>query len=689
MNKVGLSPTRQRGAASLIFVLLVALVVTASTNEAVKSIRNSQEIGTAVNATSHAQTGVWVAAEAMRAYLDTLDSGDIQLLGGPHTTDFDIEMDASYGSVTAEILNYTNIAPNNDQVEVLLVNKHAASRSSAKINVVYNVTYTNQPTVADPPVPTVQFAGGLTVTGGINLLNGGEPINLAVDGDVNIASISVNPINEIHSTGKVSITNSSVSVGSIYADDDVELDSTTVLTVRTLGTLETKGSASVADTIANGDVTIKSSGRFEQISTQKNIYVNSGGAGLGIIIAGEDIEASQSGPIDSANAVGDITFDNWFDVEYATAMGDITCVQTGWKRTLTLSANGSLNDCPAGGQTSALDSSVNITTISGASNTVVPSPELQPRTLPTTEIDVWKINDDVNYFVEYDNSVNKIKVTVNAVNDLDDGDVYYIGSYRNIHPNYTDYLCTVVDSGGNCTAPSTPLLPLCFGFSLYSSCISYNPGTQTFTIRPADTAPGIFFFDGNVKLDSGHGMSTILASGNISTHGGFKFWAPNRGAYDKICLGNADHARTKERYTDTYSKYYPTNLCDIDNGEYTPLNIGNVALAAGGINPDTTVNPDSDYTGGDINLGSSTDIWGAVLAGNFLETGGQTSIKGLVSAGAFGDPTSGDNKIGSNTSIELQATDDYDPLALPTVTVIPPPPPIIITNASIAWSRPL
>ena len=171
----------------------------------------------------------------------------------------------------------------------------------------------------------MNFNDNLTISGGIELLNGGQPIDLSVNGDLDIGGVSVNPINNINATGKVTI-GSSVTVDSIFADDDVELANTSVQKVRTLGTLTATGSANVVDVIANDDVIIDASGRFERVSTQKNIYVESGGEGQGVLIAGENIVASQSGSIDSANAVGNINFTGWFDVDHATAMGDINCV---------------------------------------------------------------------------------------------------------------------------------------------------------------------------------------------------------------------------------------------------------------------------------------------------------------------------------------------------------------------------
>ncbi len=669
-------PTNQKGAASLVFVLLVSLAVLATTSYAFKTVKKTQEIGTAINAMSHAESATLTAAEAFRLYLENIDPDSIRALG----SSIDLEMDAIYGSITAENIAVVETSPDTFQIDTTFINMHAAARSSAKLQVVYNVVSASPTPMGWPSSATVNFKGDLNINGGIELVNNGNPVDLVVDGDIVIGGVSVTPINELRTSGKITV-GSSVIINNIFADDDVTLANTQSSVVRTMGDFRATGSATIGSVQANGDIEIQASGRFDEISTPRNITINSGGAGQGFLLAGGKINAMSSGSIDSASAVGDILIGNWFRVSNATSMGDITCPSQHWSLTDSLSANGALINCPA--------SNGSLQAISGVSNIVTPPAEITPLTLHTPTIDVWSLRDDVNYFVEPTGN-NKIKVTVKSVNGLIDDTEYTLAEFSGSGAPYKDYLCANATTSGRCTDPSPPTLPLCFGQSLYNDCIRYNNGTNTFTVNPNQTAPGVMFFDGNLSLGNGHSITTILASGNITTSGQFQHWAANRGGYSKVCQAEASHAvnSVQSRYTEAYSTHYPSNLCDIANSTYIPTNTANIGLAAGGVNPDPSVNPQGVYSGGDIDLGASTDIVGAVLAGNILSTTGQVVIQGLVSAGAFGDENSGSNSFGNSTTIDFSDNGYYNSLDVPDMGEATPAGPAV-TTASIVWSRPL
>ena len=677
LQKLSLPPTYQRGAASLVFVFLVSLVVLATTSEAFNTVKKTQEVGTAINAMSHAESATLTAAEAFRLHLISLDSLDIKTLSNTIT----IEMEPIYGSMTAENIVVLETSPDVFQIDTTFVNMHAAARSSAKLQVVYHAVIATPAPQGWPTSATVNFGGDLNINGGIELLNDGEAVDLIVDGDIDIGGVSVNPINELRSSGKVTI-GSRVFIDSILADDDVELANTQSNLVRTMGDFRATGDASIGTVQANGDIEIQASGRFENVSTLQNIVITSGGGGQGFLLAGEDIDAVSTGSIDSANAVGDIVFGNWYRVNNAVSMQDITCTSRYWTLTDNLSANGSLINCP--------ESNGSLNASSGASNTVVPPAAVTPVSLHSPSIDVWSLRDEVNYFVEYDTSNRRIKVTVKSVNGLVDDAEYTLATFSVSGAPYLDYLCSIENSSGQCTSPSTPTLPLCFGQSLYNDCIRYNAGTNTFTVNPNQTAPGVMFFDGNISMGNGHSITTILASGNITTDGQFEHWAANRGGYEKICQAEASHANggVQARYNEAYSTHFPTNLCDIDTSSYVPTRTGNIGLAAGGVNPDLDINPDQMYAGGDIDLGASTDIVGAVLAGNILSTTGQVVIQGAVSAGAFGDESSGNNSLGNSTTIDFSEYGDFKPLELPDMEPPAPPAPAV-TTVGVLWSRPL
>lgn len=669
-------PKHQAGAASLVFVVLLSVVMMANTTEVFNNVKNTQQIGTAVNAMTHAETATWTAAEAFRLYLEDIDSTELLTL----QSTIPMSVDSVYGSLSAEDVSVTEVSPDVFQVQATLVNRHAASHSSSKVQMFYSISSSVGTSDGWSEDGVVTFTSDLTLSGSITLSDNGNPVDLTVDGDVNLSNASINQVDKIKTTGSVTL-GSNVNVNEIYADDDVTLANTQANLVRTMGDFTATGSAAVSSVQANGDITIQSNGDFDDISTPRNIFLNGSGK-HGLLLAGEAIQASNSNGIISLSAIGDIQIQTSSRVDQAISMGNITCPGTWWRKSDIISANGTLTNCAS--------SNGAFTATANASNTVLAPAQITPITIATPVIDVWAIKDEANYFVWWDSVTSRIMVTVNSVNGLIDGTDYRLADFSTSSgASYRDYLCTSVNGSGNCIAPSSPTLPLCFGYSLGNNCISYNNSTKTFSFAPNTTAPGVMFFDGNVLLKDGHSMTTILASGNIKTQGEFKLSAANFGGYAKICAANADHAAggVRARYTDAYSDYYPTNLCDVDNSIYTPTSTANIGLAAGGVNPDLTVNPSADYTGGDIDLGASTIMTGAVLAGNTLKTSGQVVITGLVATTGLGADNSNGNSLGSSTTIDFASSGDYDSTDLPDMTTTATGP--LIKSASVLWSRPL
>ena len=666
----------QRGVASIIFILLVSLAITATSTGVIQTLRKNQEVSIATNAITHAETGTWAAAEAFRIYLESINQLSLVALGG----DLPITMEARYGSLAAENITVQDMGNQVHRVSATITNAHAAARSTSALDIVYEVDLNGGAAEVQPP--SARFNDSLQINGGIELTNNGDPVDLVVIGDVVLGGVSVNPINQISATGRVEL-NSSVTVNKIFAEDEVVLNSSTVNIVQSLGKVTTTGGTSVEEIWSNDDVLIKSSGRFEKIHSLKNIEIDSGGAGQGLLNAAENINLKNSGGVDSVEAIGDVSINWGFTVDSVITEGDITCPGTSWTNTSLLSANGTVTNCPGSdGATRTVEQ--------GANNSVATMAPITARNFSAETIDVWELKDAANYFVWYDSTSNRIKVKVNGIEQMTDGATLTLGDYSSNGsiPPYYDYLCESVNSSGVCTAPTVPSAPLCFGESLWNRCISYNTGSKTFTLNPNQTAPGIIFFDGNVNLMNGHGVSTILASGHITTNGSYRQWAINFGGYEKICEANADHivSAARARYTASFSKHFPTLHCDVANSDYVPSQTGNIGLAAGGVNPDLTVNSSGDYSGGNITLGATTDIVGAVLAGNIFKTNGTTNIHGGISAGSFGD-IGGDHSLGGKTTIDFSSTEDFDGNDIPVVGNTPQV--TAVPVAEILWARSL
>ncbi len=678
---------QQQGIATILIVVLVGIALTATSLGMMHSIRSSQEKHVAVNAVTHAQTGAWAAAEALRRYLVTLEEGDLIAL--PNT--FDITLDSAYGDISANNVVVTPNGVGEYRVTADIVNIHNAAHSSAALGIAVDITVPNCAACPEAPV-TINFNDDLSISGGIGLYDStGTAINLHVNGDITLGGASINPLQEVQATGKVTL-GSGVTVDTIKANDDVTLANTVVGTVRTTGDLSMSGGGSIQSAWVNGQVTSSFIGDNGFINAIGDITIN-GGPYDGLK-SGSTITISNSGTIDSVQAVGDIAIGVWEKVLNVVGMSNLTCVSNFWgtgdRRFDSISINAALNPatCPT--------ASAFGTIVGGQSNVVTPMAPEDPLTLNANVIDVWTLKNQANFVLEWDATVNRIKVTVKNVNNIANDEVYYIGSYPAGYNggSYVDYLCKTFDASDRCVTPAEPLIPICLGSSLSNGCISYNASTNTFTISPATTPPGIIWVNGNLSLSSGHTATTFAVTGNVQTSGALYAWAPNYAGYDEICLANATsvtsidssmEAQLKARFTDEFSEHYPTNFCDTSgDGTYTPNNTGNISFVAGGYDP----NGSGAFSGGDINFGSLTDITGAVLAGNLLKASGATTVYGMVTAAGQGTRGVEDNIMSASLIIDLRRESaTYKPKELPVMGDNSSPPANPLENAKLVWAR--
>lgn len=134
-------------------------------------------------------------------------------------------------------------------------------------------------------------------------------------------------------------------------------------------------------------------------------------------------------------------------------------------------------------------------------------------------------------------------------------------------------------------------------------------------------------------------------------------YSVNYAGYDDVCLAKATtytDASAKALFTARFKPNTPTNLCNLASSKYTPIPIGNVGIAAGGFNPSTP----GVYSGGNINLGNKSIIYGRVLAGNILKTNGDTRVFGYVSAAAQQGTGVTNNVLTGSTTIDLTLSND-------------------------------
>lgn len=667
----------QRGIATILVVVLVGLALTATSLGLVHSVRNTQEKRVAVHASTHAQIGAWAGVEAFRSFLGQLDSASLLALNG----NLPIAFAGDYGNINA---NITNVIQNGNTVQIHadITNIHAAAAASTTVGVVYEVELASSGTCTNciELESVLDFHDDLNVTGNINFTApAGGVTRISVDGNVNITGTTVTGVSQVYSTGSVSI-DSGVSLEEIYSNDDVLLEmSAWADVVRTRGTVVTDGGAGAGTIWANKNITLGGTKDTILANTLESISITAG-FDHGEMRAKDDISISNADAVSVLKAKGNIGLTTLnVNIDQAIAEGNMNCPSLSWSKYNTISVNGLAVGCR-----------VDLTNITqGASHNLPVMTEVEPYTMPRFVVDVWTLKDQANYALERDTATGAGRVTVKNVNGIPDGK-HYIGL---VSGNSREMICSIA-TNGNCPTGATVYGSLCMGNYKNGSCLTYNSATDTWKFNGSGTAPGVIWVDGNLEMGQGWDYSTILATGNIEViKSEFRGTSVNYAGYSDVCEAGASqfYDWLKADYQSLFEDQYPTNLCDKTNGEYLPITLGNVALAAGGYNPDDG----GTYSGGSIHLAASNRVYGAVLAGGYLTTGGDTYIHGYVTAAVSGTKGAKDNSLGSSTNIDLtQGSEHYNPAQVPDMTDGACPdcdglgaPAPAAAGANILWSR--
>ena len=157
-------------------------------------------------------------------------------------------------------------------------------------------------------------------------------------------------------------------------------------------------------------------------------------------------------------------------------------------------------------------------------------------------------------------------------------------------------------------------------------------------------APGVFLFKGNLNPQTGKYANAFLSTGSITYGTSIILEAPNYAGANKVC-NSTGFGR-------------PTNLCSSKTA-LIPAAIGNIALLAGSCtNATTDASCRATYSGGNITLESSAKVYGNVIAGNLLNTSGESTIVGSLLAAGLGDITQ-KSKFSGSTTIDLTSLKDH------------------------------
>lgn len=730
---------RQRGMATLLLIILMGMGLAATALSVMYSVRGVQEKQLSNHAVTNAQQLAWLGVEAVRLYLNTLDTTakiDVfkdQFTPNPNPKELPLTGEENLSAEIQAIFSASSI----HSITVNITATAAAStpaESHSMIQVVYEVDLSGNSSGggnsgdggpgSTTAVNAINIYKDLTLTGSISVSGASNAI-FNVDGNVTMSG-SVTGVKTINATGNVNIS-SDINVGSINANGNVTLSGSASVTtsIVTMGNVTLSGAATVNSIKANGDVTL--SGGSATVSTtlesRGNVIVSGGSAKAATLSALGYVNWTSS-----ANATS-ISSNSY--VVYAGSAGPTTISANGYATltgggatTVTANGNvsityGTISNVYATGNLSATNGNVSAGKIGGSKScpswnpcagvTVQAGYVATPSTVsitPVTSIVVSRPTVDVylqktaaNYVFEIDSSGYR-KVTVQAVAGIPNG-TYFLGEYSSNSDGYKDYLCTAVSgsaSAPTCTVPVNTNTPysagqpsykpktICRGFSNYNSCVSYSSGT--WTVNGSGFAPGVLWFKGNLAVTNGVYYNTMMATGNISTGGSLKVYAVNYAGLYPVCKNANDtnsSSATYNIYPSPYARFdglYPTAFCSGSGSSAAFIDpaptLGNLAFMAGGYEGST-------YVGGDITLGSSNQIYGSLLSGNTLTTGGSTYVHGYISIAAL---RSSSANWGGSTTIDLNnLPTTYDPGDTPCEPNCPVPPTPTGDIARIRWTR--
>lgn len=482
------------------------------------------------------------------------------------------------------------------------------------------------------------------------------------------------------------------------------------------GAIINTGGTGITNAYANGWVK-SGGGGISQIDALRWVEVTRGGTTHDVINAGGYVTNTQGGTIKTAiNAVGNVTLAGSVDMSKGTvstkgnlstsgsnvkqanvlgkveantgtlsnlhsggdvqlntvtttkiqAVGNITCDQS-YMEYPSLIAGGTISKCqPSWDSTSLRPNHKPNQKVDAPTVNVNLIPRIPPVQLERPVIDAWALRAQANYAIEIIDG--QLMARVSNVNGVADA-LYHVKKRKATAGSNSEreYLCLTLENG-ECTQP---VAPFCSGQSSQNSCFEFTAGINgardKITILGLRLPPGVIWVKGDLHVTNGVFYNTFIATGNVTTGGSLKVYALNFAAAYKN--GNVrKNAVCKNEFASPeqlFNGMYPTNFCD-NGGVYTPKSIGNIGFLAGGYNPDDNPTEKVNYSGGDIALGSSNYVYGTVLAGNILKTGGQTYIAGYVSAAGLEQDPNSTNELGQSTEIDLtDLPESYNPDEIP------------------------
>ena len=663
-----------QGGATLAAVILAGLGSLAAVASIMAMINSAQEQALATHGATQSQSRAWLASEAIKRYLSSLNTTQLQAL----TTGSTITLTGLNGAKAVVMSNA--VSANTGGQRIVIDTTGVGSVSTSVVESVYDVT----PAASSAPgsalaLPNsgVLMQGNINIDGNVTMTNpsSGTPPVLYATGTLNISSVNLTGVTTVCSAGDLTIS-SGVTVVNACTNGNLELSGGATVTgqATAIGNVNMDSGGSVGAIVTNGTVNM-STGTVNTISATGDVNLNNGGANANVIKSmgnvnwlvssnnttninanGNVVYYGQSPETTTINALGNVTIDQAAGVSTIKTEGSVTVGTYGTTANAIYAKGGlSLTDeqsiVNGGIYGGTLSSYANYTqawegynaanktnNYNKAIHTTGYDPHVGTVSVPTispfvptspVKVDVSTLAGFANYAFDVDSS-NNIKVTIKNVNGIPNG-TYFIGKYRINYGDYFDYYCNALDSNGYCTSPTSPTSRILAGYSSQNEALTYDPSTQTFTFAGTSMAQGVDWFNGNIQLSVGTFYNTFLATGNIAASSGtITVTAPNWAGYGPICQ-NA----TSGNYmpvTD-FSGLYPTQFCNKTTGKYISSAIGNLTFMAG-----SYVN--GVYKGGDVTMTDGNTSYGNIVAGDAFSTSGSTTIQGTIVASGLGGGTS-------------------------------------------------
>lgn len=618
----------QHGFATILIVLLVGLAVAASALGTAYYINMSQKSLVSSHALTNAQSGVWTGVEVFRKYLEVLDVAGISSLNGQNIV-MNIQ-DGRQLKVNSIISIETSTNPKQYRVTGNIQNISDKSEASSTIQAIYEISFNANSSSTGSSGSTMTFSnamnfyGGLTAEGNIDLTNAGQKAVINVDGNVNKTSsgggVTLTGVKRLNSTGSVEL-GSSTKVEEVYSNKYIIISGSAAVTktASALQYIKMNSSSSQGDFYAGNSnklisndirkedvyVNIENSGRVNSINTLNNINIVNGGSNLGTAIASENIK----------------------------------CPGTWWTNYTLMRALSFDSSCSTS-KRSGLDG---ITPLNAIEVT-----EISTSTKPIVNALSSQYKGSAEYIFYYDSIDKTEKVDVRD-------------SFSSSTPTYITYqldkkngfLCKTLNTSKQCSTPVIKLAPKLK--SQGTDFIQYDQSKKLWTVTESSPnwsdgasvtpslVPSVVLFNGDLNLSLGRFTNTFLATGDITYGGSVTLYAPNYAGDAKVCQ------------LDSVYKVQ-SNLCS--SGKLTNLPVANIALLAGSCTDDSSIMTcQGSYNGGTITIGQSAKVYGNIIAGNILNTGGSTTIYGSVLAAALGNARSGSSLQGS-TKIDLTGLTD-------------------------------